>query len=97
MASGWSINAADLANALSQIENLSEYEVVLDDADCDHCEIAELRIERVYTPVLDHCGLIVLSQGQVISEEYDYHARMDADHMASYTKHWDDKSKTWKR
>lgn len=73
-----------------------DYEVVIDGADVEDCEIAELHLDSLYTPHLDHTGLVVLSAGQPISEDYDYHVRLDV--ALDYDKgvRWDEENKRWR-
>lgn len=84
--SGWSMKVSELKRALRYVPD--NYEVMLENGDVDDCEIATLHVTRMYPPTDDSPGLLVLSQGQVVSYEYAYHDRMDEDHNLGVAFSW---------
>lgn len=91
--SGWSTTVGSLKAILRYVPN--DYEVMLENADVDDCEIASLNVERMYPPVEDSPGLLVLSGGQTVSSEYGYHERMDEDHEVGTALRWIERKNRW--
>lgn len=92
MAKGWSMTVGELRKAIADLPD--DYEVVLDNADVDHCEIAEVHIAQRYQPALDAPGLLVLTGGQTISYEYHYGPRMDVSFEFPQPS-WDELAQKW--
>ncbi|QRI45560.1 hypothetical protein SEA_EKHEIN_86 [Gordonia phage Ekhein] len=93
----WSASVGEMKAALANVPD--DYEIVLDGADVDSCEIGELRIAHLFPPTPHgNAGLVVLNQGQVVTAEYDYHERLDTylDHPESGVKVWDEPAKEWR-
>lgn len=72
---GWSATVGELRAAIQDVPD--DYEVVLDNADVEDCEIATVYVRALMDPALDAPGLLVLGSGQVITSEYHYHPRLD--------------------
>ena len=92
---GWSMSVGEIKKALSSVPD--DYEIMVDNAEVDDCEIAEVHIRNMYPPALDSPGLVILSCGQVVTSEYDYHPRMDADHMIGGTLWWNSQTQEWRK
>lgn len=90
---GWSISLRELRAAIKGLPD--EWEVVLDAADVEDCEIAALHVHGRHGPTDQTCGLLVLSAGQVISSEYDYHRRLDASFEDPSHPRWDEETASW--
>lgn len=90
---GWSMTVGEMRKAIADVPD--DYEIVIDAADVDDCEIAEAKIRDLYPPALGSSGLLVVTCGQVISSEYFYHDRMDAGHMSAGYPYWDSKAEKW--
>lgn len=75
---GWSITVGDLRRALDGVPD--DYEVMLENAEVDDCEISNVNINHLYRPYADAPGLLVLGGGQIITSEYGYHERLDLTH-----------------
>lgn len=95
--SGWSITVGELKRALLDVPD--DYEVMLENADVDDCDISNVNINRLYPPALGSPGLLVLGGGQIVNSEYAYHERMDAHHTVGGDKWWSslrgDKEPKW--
>lgn len=91
---GWSITVAEMKEAIKDVPD--DYEIVMDNAEVDECEIASVTIADMYPPALGAAGLVVLRGGQVISAEYDYHVRLDAS-FDFPSDSWNDREWVWKR
>lgn len=93
----WSIGVGEMKKALADIPD--DYEIVLENADVDDLNIAEVNIVHLFPPTPHgNAGLVVLGQGQVISGEYDYENRLETwlHYSESGVKRWDEGSMTWK-
>lgn len=84
--SGWSITVGELKRAIADLPD--EYEVMLENADVDDCDISNVNINRVYPPSLGSPGLLILGGGQIVNSEYAYHQRMDVHHQVGGDKRW---------
>lgn len=72
----WSMTVGEMRAAIDGVPD--DYEIVLDNAEVDDCEISNVSVDIRLDPALDCPGLLVLRGGQIISSEYEYHARLDA-------------------
>ncbi|QOR56229.1 hypothetical protein SEA_LINETTI_85 [Gordonia phage Linetti] len=93
----WSASVGEMKAALENVPD--DYEIVLENADVDDLNIAELRIGHLFPPTPHgNNGLVVLSQGQVISAEYDYENRHDTflEYPQSGVMRWDEAKKIWR-
>lgn len=72
---GWSITVGELRKAIEGVPD--EYEVMLEDADVDDCEISSIRVNHLYPPFEGAPGLLVMGGGQIVTYEYGYEERMD--------------------
>lgn len=75
---GWSITVGELKRAIADIPD--DYEVMLENADVDDCDISNININKLFPPALGSPGLLVMGGGQIVNSEYAYHERLDA-HM----------------
>ncbi|WP_181273617.1 hypothetical protein [Brevibacterium oceani] len=91
----WSMTIGEMRAAITDLPD--DYEIVLDGADVSDCDIAEMHIDSVYDPALDAPGLLVLTAGQTISEDYHYHPRLDVELEIGTAPRWDETDRTWSR
>ncbi|AUV60686.1 hypothetical protein HOS75_gp044 [Gordonia phage SteveFrench] len=92
----WSTSVGEMKAALEGLPD--DYEIVLENADVDDINIAELRIIHLFPPTpYGNAGLVVLGQGQVVSGEYDYETRLDVQlHTEdSGVKTWNEEARRW--
>ncbi|WP_424863031.1 hypothetical protein [Streptomyces sp. MMS24-I29] len=87
-----SVTVGELRKAIADLPD--DYEVVLDDADVDDCEIAEVYIASQHPPALGTPGLLVLKSGQIISSEYHYGPRLDVSFEFPQPS-WNTRTQTW--
>lgn len=83
---GWSITVGELKRAIAGIPD--DYEVMLENAEVDDCDISNVNINDLYPPALGAPGLLILGGGQIVNAEYAYHQRMDAMHMTDNAPYW---------
>ena len=83
---GWSITVRELKQAIAGIPD--DYEVMLENAEVDECDISNVNINYLYPPALGSPGLLVLGGGQILNSEYGYHERMDAHHIIGGDQTW---------
>jgi len=87
ISSGWSITVGELREAIRNIPD--DYEVMLENAEVDDCEISNVNINLSYPPsATGSPGLLVLGGGQIVTSEYDYHNRMNAHHTVGGDQWW---------
>ncbi|AVD99181.1 hypothetical protein SEA_ADGERS_87 [Gordonia phage Adgers] len=93
----WSVSVGEMKAALANVPD--DYEIVLESADVDDLNIAELNIIHLYPPTPQgNAGLVILGQGQVVSAEYDYENRHETYlyYPDSGVKTWDEPAKEWR-
>lgn len=95
ISAGWSITVGQLRAALRGVPD--DYEVMLDNAEVDDCEISNVNISRLYPPSVESPGLVVLGGGQIVTSEYAYHQRMDAHHLIGGDLWWNQDDHYWFR
>lgn len=78
VSAGWSITVGELRRAIANVPD--DYEVMLENADVDDCDISNININRLFPPALGSPGLLVMGGGQILNSEYAYHERFDT-HM----------------
>jgi hypothetical protein len=83
---GWSITVGELKRALADIPD--DYEVMLENAEVDDCDISNININTLIPPALGSPGLLVMGGGQIVNSEYAYHERLDAHQIVGGEKRW---------
>lgn len=91
---GWSITVGELKAALEGIPD--DYEVMLENAEVDACDISNVNINTLMPPSLGSPGLLILGGGQIVNESYAYHPRLDAHLDVGGDKRWDESVSEWR-
>lgn len=73
--SGWSITVGELRAAIEGVPD--DYEVMLENAEVEDCEISSMHVYGLLPPSLGSVGLLVLGGGQIVTSEYAYLPRFD--------------------
>ena len=72
---GWSMTVGELRAAIEGVPD--DYEVMLENAEVEDCEISSMSVQALLPPALGSTGLLVLGGGQIVTSEYAYHPRFD--------------------
>ena len=92
---GWSITVAELRAALEGVPD--DYEVMLENAEVDDCDISNVNINTLMPPALGAPGLLILGGGMILNSEYAYHPRLDAHLDMGGDKSWDESVSKWRK